>query len=128
MGKQLTPAEEAQVLREVTREAHECLKDLRAAMREAQTMANGMVKEFETIHTREIRQISNYFVEESNRQSARLNDAISNARQVINNQLMTGEATYYPDTAMITIRWGEGGFDENAPLPYPNEPTPESTP
>lgn len=128
MGKQLTPAEEAQVLREVIREAHECLKDLRAAIREARTMADNMIREFETVHAREIHQLSNYFTEESNRQCALLNDNILTAREMISKQIMSGVATFDPRTEMITISWGLGGFEDHAPLPYPDEKTPEQHP
>lgn len=128
MGKKLTPAEEAEVLREVTREAHGVLKDLTAALREAKALAPKLVNEFQELHEREIRQISNYFTDESNRQAAQLNQSIDRARKAINEEIMAGEACFDPRTALITIRWGQCQFDDDAPLPYPNEQTPEQHP
>lgn len=120
MGRQPTPSEEVQQLRQATREAHEAAQELKAAIREARALAPGLVREFETIHRHEIEQLSNYFTEESNRQSAQLNSAVEHARNIITNQIMSGEAILDSDHRKITIKFGAGKFDDNAPLPYPH--------
>lgn len=120
MGHRLTASEEAQLLRQATREAHEAAQALKAAIREARALEPTLVSEFEAVHHREIQQLSNYFTEESNRSSANLNAAVEQARKIITNQLMTGEATIDRHAGMITIRFGPGKFDDQVPPPYPH--------
>lgn len=127
MGRQPTPSEEVQQLRQATREAHEAAQELRAAIREAKALEPGLVAQFEAVHQREIRQLSNYFTEESNQQSANLNAAVERAREIITNQIMSGEATIDRHTSMITIRFGPGKFDDQVPPPYPQVTPKEST-
>ena len=120
MGHRLTASEEVQLLRQATREAHEAAQELRGVIREARALEPGLVAQFEAVHQREIQQLSNYFTEESNQQSANLNAAVEQARETITNQLMTGEATIDRHSGMITIRFGPGKFDDQVPPPYPH--------
>lgn len=120
MGHRPSASEEVQQLRQATREAHEAMRDLLAAIREARALEPGLIAQFEAVHQREIRQLSNYFTEESNQQSANLNAAVERAREIITNQIMSGEATIDRHTSMITIRFGPGKFDDQVPPPYPH--------
>lgn len=127
MGRQPTPSEEVQQLRQATREAHEAAQGLRAAIREARALEPGLVAQFEAVHQREVQLLSNYFTEESNRQSANLNAAVEQAREIITNQIMSGEATIDRRAGTITIRFGPGKFDDQVPPPYPQVTKKEST-
>lgn len=126
MGRRLTASEETQVLAGVIRAGHELLKDLKAAIRDARALELGLVGQFEAIHHREIKQLSNYFNEESNRASADLNDTVERARVMIRDQLMAGEAVFDRNTASVTIRFGTGAFDDQVPPPYPEVTTKET--
>ena len=125
MGHRPSASEEVQQLRQATREAHEAIQGLRAAIREARALEPGLVAQFEDIHRREIQQLSNYFTEESNRSSASLNHAVEQAREIITNQIMSGEAILDRHTSKITIRFGPGKFDDAVPPPYPQAPKKE---
>ena len=119
MGRKLSASEETELLRQVTREAHEATQALRAAIRDARALAPQLVSEFEAVHTREIQQLSNYFTEESNRCSADLNAHVERAREMINDQIMAGKAVFDRNTSTVTISWGPGAFDAQVPIPYP---------
>lgn len=123
MGHRLTPEQEVQQLRQATREAHEAMQGLADAIREANLLAPRLVADFEATHAREIKQLSNYFTQESNKASADLNAAIEQARTMIVNQIMAGEAVFDADTRTVAIRFGEGSFDSQVPLPFPSEKT-----
>ena len=120
MGRQPTPSEEAQQLRQATREAHEAAQELKAAIREARSLEPTVIAHFEEVHRREIEQLSNYLTEESNRHAANLNADVERARKMINEQIMSGKAVFDRRTSTVTITWGHGAFDDNAPLPYPH--------
>lgn len=128
MGHRLTPEQEAQQLRQATREAHEAMQGLNAAIREARSLEPLVIAHFEEVHRREIEQLSNYFTEESNRHAAALNADVERAREMINEQIMSGKAVFDRHTMSVTITWGKGSFDDQAPLPYPNTAPKEDTP
>lgn len=123
MGKRLTASEETALLQATVREAHEATQALRAAIREAKELGFGLVADFERIHATEIKQLSNFFTEESNRAAADLNAAVEQARTMIANEIMAGEAVFDRDTMTVSIRWGGMAFDSQVPLPFPNEQT-----
>ena len=125
MGHRPSASEEVQQLRQATREAHEAMQDLLAAIRQARALEPGLVAQFEAVHQREIQQLSNFFTEESNRQSANLNHAVEQARKIITDQLMSGEAVLDRHTSKVTIRFGPGKFDDAVPPPYPQAPKKE---
>ena len=127
MGHRLTPEQEVQQLRQATREAHEAMQGLNAAIREARSLEPIVVAHFEEVHRREIEQLSNYFTEESNRHAAALNADVERAREMINQQIMSGKAVFDRHTSTVTITWGPGAFDANAPLPYPHVAQKEDT-
>ena len=127
MGRQPTAREEVQQLRQATREAHEAAQQLKDAIREARALAPTLVADFEATHHREIQQLSNFFTEESNQQSANLNHAVEQAREIITNQIMSGEAVFDRHTSTVTIRFGAGRFDDAVPPPYPQVAPKEST-
>ena len=119
MGHKPSASEEAQQLRQATREAHEAAQELRAAIKEARSLEPTVVAHFEEAHRREIEQLSNYLTEESNRHAAALNADIERAREMINEQIMSGKAVFDRHTSTVTITWGQGAFDASTPLPYP---------
>lgn len=119
MGHRLSASEEAQLLRQATREAHEAIKDLRAAIREARALEPALVSEFEAVHQREIALLSNHIAEESNRHAAALNADIERARDMIWNQVMSGELVLSADKREVRLILGTARFDANQPPPYP---------
>lgn len=127
MGKRLTASEETQLLQATIREAHEATQGLRAAIREAEALAPSLVAKFEQFHTDEIRQLSNYFTEESNRHAASLNADIKHAKEMIFNQIMAGELLLDPERGVVMLRLGDWEFDEHQPTPYP-QTAPKETP
>ena len=128
MGHHPSASEEVQQLRQATREAHEAMQDLLAAIREARALAPSLVDEFQRIHTGEIRQLSNYFTSESNRQAASLNADIRHAREMIFNQIMAGELVLDPVRNVVFLRLGDVAFDDHQPVPYPTIPPKEDKP
>jgi len=126
VGHRLTTAEETRLLRDTVREAHETLKDLRAAIREARTLTTEMVSEFERIHAREIEQLSNHMAAESNRHAAQLNVEVARAKDMIFKQIMAGELIIDPLAGAVRLRFGDWKFDDQQPPPYPNTPPKES--
>lgn len=123
MGHKLSASDEAQQLRQATREAHEAMQGLADAIREANLLAPRLVADFEATHAREVKQLSNFFTEESNRAAADLNAAVEQARTMIANEIMAGEAVFDRETMTVSIRWGGMAFDSQVPLPFPNEQT-----
>jgi hypothetical protein len=127
MGRKPVLTDEEQRLRQATREAHEAAQELRAAIKEARSLEPLVVAHFEEVHRREIEQLSNYFTEESNRHAAALNADVERAREMINEQIMSGKAVFDRHTSTVTISWGPGAFDDSAPLPYPHVAQKEDT-
>lgn len=128
MGHRLTPEQEADRLNDVIRQAHETLKDLRDAIREARRLAPDLVSSFEATHEREMQLLSNHLTTESNRISTQLNDTIQSCREMIINQIMAGEAVLDASTRTVTIKFGNMAFDDHQPLPYPDTTTKENHP
>lgn len=123
MGKRLTASEETALLQATIREAHEATQALNAAIKAANLLSPRLVADFEATHHREISELSNYFVQESNRASADLNAAVEQARTMIANEIMAGEAVFDRDTMTVSIKWGGMAFDSQVPLPFPTEQT-----
>ena len=119
MGHRPTASEEVQLLRQATREAHEAIQELRAVIREARALAPGLVSDFETVHQREVQLLSNHFNEESNRHAAQLNADIERARDMIMNDIMSGELVLSADKREVRLRLGPYRFDDRQPPPYP---------
>ena len=119
MGRQPTPSEEVQQLRQATREAHEAAQELRAAIREARALEPGLIAQFEAIHQREVQQLSNHFNEESNRHAAQLNADIERAKDMIMNDIMSGELVLSADKREVRLKLGAYRFDDQQPPPYP---------
>jgi len=128
MGKRLTANQETALLQQTIREAHEATQALRDVIREATRIASRLVADFEETHHREIAELSNFFTQESNRASADLNAAIEQARVMITKQIMHGKAVFDAHTRTVTIEFGTGRFDDQVPLPFPNENTWKETP
>lgn len=126
MGKPLSASEETALLKDTVRQAHEVLKDLRAAIREARALAPELVAGYEATHHREIKQLSNFFQSEMNRQSAELNTAVRAARIEITDQLAMAELVIDRDTKQARLLFSGRKFDDQIPLPYPEVTTKET--
>lgn len=127
MGRKPDLTAEERHLTDLIRQGHETLQALKEAIKEARLLALTLVDDFEVIHKREIQQLSNHFVEESNRASADLNQVIADAQRMILDQIMNGEAVFDRRTATVCIRFGRGRFDDAVPLPYPKVTTEETS-
>ena len=126
MGHRPTASEEVQQLRQATREAHEAAQELRAAIREARALEPGLIAQFEAIHQREVRQLSNHFNEESNRHAAALNAEVEHAKDMIMNDIMSGELVLSADKREVRLKLGNRRFDDRQPPPYPQVTPKES--
>lgn len=122
MGRRLTASEETRALQEATRTAHEALKELKAAMREAAAMTTLLVREYQDTHRAEIKALSNYFIIVTNRQSAELNESVEAARQEIMRQLTTSSLEIGEDGRTLKVVFGGRRFDDRQPIPYPKAP------
>lgn len=127
MGRNIPAGQEAQALRRLIRQAHEAAKKLDDSIRQADRLADRLVADFEAIHAREIKQLSNFFTEESNRHAADLNADVERAGAMIVEEIMAGELRLDPAQQSFTLRLGATRFDEHQPLPYPSTPPKEST-
>lgn len=122
MGRKPTLTEEAQALRDLIRQSHEVNQALREAIKEARQLAPDLVSQMQQVHHTEIKELSNYFNQESNLASAELNRQIEAAREMIVNTIMSGEAIFDRRTESVTIKFGAGHFDSDVPPPYPDHP------
>lgn len=121
MGHRPSANDEVQLLRQATREAHEAAQQLKDVIREAKLLAVTLVEQFEEIHHREIRQLSNYFTEESNRHAASLNRDVERARDMIFQEIMSGELVLDRSSMTARIRFGGTAFADHEPPPFPEQ-------
>lgn len=121
MPRTLTTEQEIQLLKDTIRQGHELLQALNDAIKQARKLQPDLVDRFEQTHHQEIAQLSNLFTTESNRLSADLNRQVNEAREMIMNYLMSGEARFDRTTETVTIKWSAARFDDQVPLPYPKE-------
>lgn len=128
MGHHRSASEEAQQLRQATREAHEAAQALHDAIREARELAPRLVADFERVHATEIKQVSNFITRESNRVAAELNTQIDVAKEMIFNRIMAGELVLDLASNVVELRLGDWRFDEHVPPPYPQQPPRKDTP
>jgi F0F1-type ATP synthase membrane subunit b/b' len=126
MGHRLTPSEEAQQLRQATREAHEAMQGLYDAIRTAEKLTPQLTADYQAHHERELKQVANALSIEQNNAARDLNASIERARLLIREQIMAGKAVFDVTTQTVTITFGDGGFDDHQPPPYP-EVTPKET-
>lgn len=119
MGRKPDLSQEEQRLRQATREAHEAAQYLRDVIREANQLIPTLIEQFEKHHEKEMNQLSNHLIAESNRLNAQLNADIETARQIVNDQIMAGHAVFDVTTRTVTITWGPGRFNDTEPLPHP---------
>lgn len=119
MGRKPELSQEEQRLRQATRDAHEAAQHLRDAIRDYRLLEHELVTRFEEVCDREIRDLSNQLQREMNRQSARLNDAVENARAMIIDQLAVSDMEFDEITRKITVHFTAMRFDDTVPLPYP---------
>lgn len=114
--------EEMRALRDVIREAHEAVKDLRAAIRTAQLMGPDLTKRFQEHADREIGELDNHLQTLINQQSTELNAAVKVARDAIINQLLITEMVLDPDTNRVSFHFPPFMFNDHEPLPHPDVP------
>ena len=119
MGHRLTPEQEAQRLRQATREAHEAMQGLTDLLRQAKELAANLTADYQAFHDRELKELANALAIEHRQVSADLNTSIETARTMISNQIMAGEAVFDAVTSTVRISWGLGRFDDTQPVPYP---------
>lgn len=120
MGRKLTASEETRLLQDTIRQGHELLKELNAKLRVAKALEPNLVREFEDIAQREIHDLDNNLQRISNQAAAELNQHIEQAKDLILNQIMQGEAVFDRDTGVVTLTFGPGGFRSDVPLPWPD--------
>lgn len=126
MAKRLSASEETELLRQTIREAHEATQALWDAIRAANLLTPRLTADFEAHANAEIRSLSNNLQQEMNQQSADLNAAVANARTEIIHQLALSHPIIDPDTGLVSLIWPPGRFDDQIPLPYPQNPPKES--
>lgn len=128
MGRKLTPTEEVTALRDLIRQAHEVTQGLNAAVKEAKSLAPDLTRKFEQHCDMEIKDLSNKMVIDSNRAAANLNANIEEARRMITEQIMQGEAIFDATQGVVRISFGAMRFDDAQPLPYPEVTSRKDTP
>lgn len=119
MGHRPTPSEEAQQLRQATREAHEAMQGLNDLLRQARELAATLTASYQQYHDNELKELANALATEHNQICRDLNTAITDAKQAITETIMAGEAVFDAVTSSVRIRWGGGQFAADQPLPYP---------
>jgi CRISPR/Cas system-associated protein Csm6 len=126
VGRKVDLTPEEQRLVDLIRQAHEAMTDLKAVIREARALQPALVAGYEATHHREIKQLSNFFQSEMNRQSAELNAAVRAARSEITDQLAMAELVIDRDTKQARLLFSGRKFDDQIPLPYPDQPVKET--
>ena len=120
MPRKPAPADEEQRIRDLIREAHEVIKDLREQIRQATSLTTTLTSAYQAHHDHEIKQLSNNLQVVFNKAAADLNKAVREARTAIATQLRASSLDYDPATGRISITYPSGTFDEHVPLPYPH--------
>lgn len=120
MGRKPDLSQEEQRLRQATRDAHEAAQHLADVIREARILTATLTASYQDYHDQEIKSLSNALAIEHNQAARDLNQAIENAKIMIKDQIMAGEAVFDATTRTVAIRFGAGAFDDNQPLPYPH--------
>jgi hypothetical protein len=122
MVKRLSASEETELLRQTIREAHEATQALWDAIRAANLLAPTLTADFEAHANAEIMDLANRLQADMNEQSRQLNIAVANAREEIITQLALARPMIDPDTGIVSLIWPPGKFDDQVPLPYPQNP------
>lgn len=125
MGKQPSPADEIRQLKDTIRQGHELLQALTAAIREARKLEPDLTARFEQHANREIHDLSNQLQQQANQRSAELNERIAIARDHVIHALQVRGLAYDPDSGQVTIAFNGSRFDDQVPMPYPQDTTRE---
>lgn len=128
MGKTLTPEQELEQLRALIREAHETIKDLRLTIREARQLVTELLDDFHSIADTEIKDLANWLQRENNRYATELNASVDKARSEITRQLTTTKLILDPVGNHFEVQFKPGHFDDQVPLPHPDQPVKDITP
>jgi len=119
MTKKLTASEEEQRLRQATREAHEAMQGLADLLRQAHQLAPTLIDQFSKVHKAEIKQLSDYITDEMNRHARSLNADVERAKDMIFNQIMTGDLVFDADSQTLQLKLGTMRFDDQQPYTTP---------
>jgi hypothetical protein len=124
MGK--PPADPAEQLRELIREANGVVKDLSRLLREYKQLTADPVKQLTDAMTEaardQMRRADREIQQSINQSSADLNKAVARAREIIMKQLTLSTLEIVNDEAgqpmEMRVKWAnEGAFNEHAELP-----------
>ena len=126
MAKRLSASEETELLRQTIREAHEATQGLWDAIRAAQRLQPELTEKFERHANREIRDLANNLQEQFNRQSGEMNQAVSQAKELILQHLLASELALDKNTGTVRLLFPPLKFDDHYPIPYPDNPPKES--
>lgn len=125
MGRKPELTTEERLLKDLIRLAHEAAQELRAVIREAQSLAPALTAEFEAHHQREMALLSNHMTAEGNRAAADLNAAVGAARDEVLRQLTTAEMIIDKEANTVRLLFNSGRFHDQVPPPFPNHQTQE---
>lgn len=120
--------EEMRIIRDVIREAHEAVKDLRNAIRDANRLAPTLTDRFREHADREIGELDNHLQAIINDQSTQLNAAVKTARDAIIKHLLITEMVLDPDTQRVSFHFPPIRFADDTPPPRPDVQPKEVTP
>jgi F0F1-type ATP synthase membrane subunit b/b' len=95
------------------------MQGLADLLRQARELAATLTASYQEYHDRELKELANALAIEHRQISADLNTRIEQTRIMIVDQIMAGEAVFDAVTSTVRISWGNGAFDANVPLPYP---------
>lgn len=119
MGHDPDPVAEAGRLRELIRDAHAAVKDLRAAIRDTEHTRAQLAAEFHAAATEEIERVANHMQAASNEHARDLNIAVEAARQEIAARLFDARIEYDEAAGNFRIVIPGARFIEDTPAPYP---------
>lgn len=122
MGKRLSASEEADLLKQLIREAHEATQALNAAIKAANLLAPRLVDDYQATHEREIKQLANVLQIEMNQQASDLNDAVNHARDAIREHIMASEMIADVDAGTVRLLFPPLKFDDHVPIPHEQTP------
>lgn len=109
--------DEATELRELLREAHGVIKDLRAGIREARAEAENAAANAANAANDQLARFGRHLQKELNRHTADLQADVERAQKSVMQQLMLAEMERVPGTQQVRFRFAGHPFDANVPLP-----------
>jgi hypothetical protein len=122
VGRTLTPAEQAEQLRDLIRQAHEAVKDLRAELRRADQLAPELVKRFEEVHDRETDQLVSHLTDTAVTVTDQMRAAVEEARGWMLDQLCARELVLDPVNNVVKLMFPHVDLQagEVTKIPHPS--------